>query len=118
VDAFNLPYGYWEAKDSHDDLEKEIKKKFEKGYPRNNILFQSPQRAILWQDGAKKMESDLSQPEQLVEILKAFFEYQPPAYEEWRQAVDAFKDEVPKIDRGPCSRLKKNAGRIRNSAGL
>ncbi len=107
VDAFNLPYGYWEAKDSHDDLEKEIKKKFEKGYPRNNILFQAPEWAILWQDGAKKMESDLSQSEQLVEILKAFFEYQPPAYEEWRQAVDAFKDEVPKIGQGILQQIEK-----------
>ncbi len=31
VDSFNLPYGYWEAKDIKDDLEQEIRKKFEKG---------------------------------------------------------------------------------------
>jgi hypothetical protein len=44
VDAFKLPHGYWEAKDSGDDLEKEIKKKFATGYPKDNILFQAPNR--------------------------------------------------------------------------
>ena len=37
-----LRYGLWEAKDSADDLEKEIKAKFAAGYPRDNILFQQP----------------------------------------------------------------------------
>ncbi len=107
VDTFNLPYGFWEAKDSQDDLNKEIKKKFEKGYPRDNILFQAPEQAILWQDGTQKMESDLTRPDELVEILKAFFEYQPPAYQEWLQAVEAFKDEVPKIGRGLLHQIEQ-----------
>jgi hypothetical protein len=51
IDAFNLPRGYWEAKDSKDDLKAEIHKKFEAGYPRTNILFQSPAHAILYQNG-------------------------------------------------------------------
>ena len=33
LDAFNLPRAYWEAKDEKDDLEAEMKKKFEAGYP-------------------------------------------------------------------------------------
>ena len=33
VDKFNLIHGIWEAKDGSDDLEREIKKKFEAGYP-------------------------------------------------------------------------------------
>ncbi len=44
VDTFKIPHGYWEAKDTKDDLEKEIHKKFEAGYPRDNILFQAPHR--------------------------------------------------------------------------
>ena len=39
VNSFNMPHGFWEAKDSSDDLDKEIKKKFAVGYPENNILF-------------------------------------------------------------------------------
>ena len=47
VDAFNLIYGIWEAKDDDDRLEKQVLKKFGDGYPKDNILFQAPQRAIL-----------------------------------------------------------------------
>ena len=53
VDTFHLPHGYWEAKDEKDDLEKEVKLKLEKGYPRDNIIFQSPTRAILYQAGMR-----------------------------------------------------------------
>jgi hypothetical protein len=38
-DAFNIPRGYWEAKDEKDDLKAEMNKKFADGYPRTNILF-------------------------------------------------------------------------------
>jgi hypothetical protein len=50
IDAFNLPRGYWEAKDSKDDLKAEIHKKFEAGYPRTNILFQSPAPSAMRKD--------------------------------------------------------------------
>src|ERR1035437_7440385 len=36
---YNLVRGLWEAKDSADDLDKEIKHKFSIGYPKQNILF-------------------------------------------------------------------------------
>jgi hypothetical protein len=51
VDTFSLVHGYWEAKDTTDDLDKEITKKFKVGYPKNNILFQAPNRIVIWQDG-------------------------------------------------------------------
>jgi LPS O-antigen subunit length determinant protein (WzzB/FepE family) len=51
VDAFNLPYGYWEAKDIKDNMPSAVRTKFAASYPRDNILFQAPHRAILWQDG-------------------------------------------------------------------
>ena len=41
-DEFQLSRGYWEAKDMDDDLPTEIRRKFDKGYPRDNILFQTP----------------------------------------------------------------------------
>lgn len=37
-----LKHSYWEAKDNKDDLEREIKLKYSKGYPKNNILFWQP----------------------------------------------------------------------------
>ena len=50
VDAFDLPHGHWEAKDTHDDLPTEAKKKSEAGYPFKNIIIQSPTRALLYQN--------------------------------------------------------------------
>jgi hypothetical protein len=39
VDTFNLAHGCWEDKVTADDLAKEMKKKFEKGYPKDNTRF-------------------------------------------------------------------------------
>ncbi|MGB7603699.1 MAG: hypothetical protein WBM24_25600, partial [Candidatus Sulfotelmatobacter sp.] len=38
LDTFHLAHGYWEAKDEKDDLDREIKAKFAKGYPNDNII--------------------------------------------------------------------------------
>ena len=48
LDAFSLRHGVWEAKDRDDDLEQEARAKFRAGYPQDNILFQSPTRALLY----------------------------------------------------------------------
>lgn len=74
LDAFTLRRGYWEAKDLEDNLEKEAKKKFEQGYPRNNIIFQTPERALLYQNGIRLgLDEDIRYSENLVELLKTFF---------------------------------------------
>lgn len=97
VDTFRLTHGFWEAKDEHDALEKEVKKKFTAGYPKDNIIFQAPDRAILYQNGKQVLDEDISKAENLVHILSLFFEYLPPAYEQWGDAVDHFQDEIPKL---------------------
>src|SRR4051795_13747617 len=38
LDDFKYPRGYWEAKDSHDDLDAEIQRKLARGYPPKNII--------------------------------------------------------------------------------
>jgi hypothetical protein len=70
LDAFNLPRGYWEAKDVKDDLSIEMNKKFAEGYPRTNILFQAPTRAILVQNGRIEFDGDISDPAKLVDVLR------------------------------------------------
>src|SRR6266568_1773680 len=57
VDLYHLPHGYWEAKDEKDDLAREVQRKLDKGYPRDNIIFQAPERAILYQSGARIYQS-------------------------------------------------------------
>jgi hypothetical protein len=39
-DEWHLPRGYWEAKDTADDLDSEIRKKTAKGYPLTNTIFE------------------------------------------------------------------------------
>ena len=71
LDPFKLVHGVWEAKDTDDDLGREVDKKFEAGYPQDNILFQAPDRAILWQDGYEVWDADISRPPALVEWVAA-----------------------------------------------
>src|SRR5215210_1923580 len=97
VDPFNLTHGFWEAKDQRDDLSKEVKKKFAAGYPKDNILFQAPNRAILYQDGKQVLDKDITEPAVLVETLQRFFDYTPPAYEQWEEAVSKFQGKVPEL---------------------
>ena len=92
-----LRYGLWEAKDTDDDLEKEVKAKFKAGYPRDNIVFQEPKRAILYQNGEKLLDADLTKPDQLVHVLDLFFGWQPPAFDQWERAVEEFKGRVQEL---------------------
>jgi len=50
MDAFRLPRGYWEAKDTHDDLDVEIQRKIRVGYPQTNTIFEDSRRAVLYQN--------------------------------------------------------------------
>ena len=52
-DALRLSWGYWEAKDTDDDLDEEIQKKFTKGYPQDNILFEDSRTLVLIQAGSE-----------------------------------------------------------------
>ena len=94
VDQYNLRRGLWEAKDIKDDLKKEVQKKFAVGYPKDNIIFQRPGQAILYQDGKLVFDEDISQPQALVDVVKQFFEYCPPKIEQWEQSAIEFGDRV------------------------
>ena len=107
IDDFRLPHGYWEAKDIHDDLPTEVQRKFEAGYPTDNILFQTPQRAILWQDGRRVLDADLTDPKQLIETLQTFFAHRPQEIAEWEGSVGQFKDIVPDIGNGLAELIQK-----------
>lgn len=51
--AIGLPHGYWEAKDTADDLDTEIGKKLSRGYPQSNIIFENSETAVLIQNRAE-----------------------------------------------------------------
>ena len=46
-DSLRLARGYWEAKDTHDDLDTEIQRKLDRGYPQDNIIFEDSRTAVL-----------------------------------------------------------------------
>src|ERR1051326_2343632 len=97
IDDYRLAHGLWEAKDSADDLPKEVRKKIESGYPTENILFQAPERAILYQNGREVLDEEITKPELLVETLKQFFGHQKPEYANWEEAVMNFSTNVPQL---------------------
>lgn len=96
-DALQLDWGYWESKDEDDNLDAEIEKKFKKGYPNDNILFEDSITAILIQAGKEKMRVSMQDVDALDRILKEFIEYQRPEVEEFYQAINKFKDDLPTI---------------------
>ena len=97
VDAFGLPHGYWEAKDTQDNLYAEADKKFAAGYPSKNIVVQSPTHALLYQDGQLQLDMDITEPRNLVRMLQTFFAYQEANISAWHAAVSEFRETVPEL---------------------
>ena len=72
------PFGYWEAKDSKDDLDKEIALKLQAGYPDDNIIYEDTRVAVLRQDGREALRVALDSDDGLLELLAAFYAYERP----------------------------------------
>jgi predicted helicase len=92
-----LPFGYWEAKDEEDDLDAEIQKKFLKGYPQDNILFEDSATAVLFQNKHEVIRCSVTDTERLEKLLDLFFSYQRPEIAEFRKAVAQFKTDLPAV---------------------
>ncbi len=99
LDEYGLPFAYWEAKDIDDDLIKAVQDKRDAGYPFDNILFQTPQRAILYQNGQNALDVDITEPARLIAALQYLFSYVPPALDNWQTAVSDFREYVPDLAR-------------------
>ena len=97
LDEYGLPFAYWEAKDIEDNLITAIEEKREAGYPLDNILFQSPHRGILYQNGQVALDLDITEPPRLIAALQYLFSYVPPALDNWQTAVADFREHVPDL---------------------
>ena len=97
VTDFGLIFGHWEAKDLLDDLPAEAQQKFAIGYPAKNIIFQTPHRAILYQNGALVLDVDITEPRDLIQLLETFFAYTEENLAEWDAAVNTFQDTIPQL---------------------
>ena len=96
-DTLRMARGYWEAKDTHDNLEEEIREKFNKGYPKDNILFEDSETAVLVQNGDVALRVDMKRPGELHRLLRRFLDYELPNIEEFRQAQGQFKTDLPAV---------------------
>ena len=95
--ALRVPLGYWEAKDEEDDLDKEIEKKFRKGYPQDNIIFEDSHEAVLIQNKQEVMRCGVEDPAQLQKLLELFFGYERQEIADFRKAVEQFKADLPAV---------------------
>ena len=96
-DSLRMARGYWEAKDSRDDLDDEIQRKFNRGYPQDNIIFEDSQTAVLFQNRQEAMRADMSRPGELHRLIRVFLDYELPEIEEFRQAQRQFKTDLPAV---------------------
>jgi predicted helicase len=92
-----VPFGYWEAKDSKDDLDAEIALKFRRGYPKTNIIFEDSRHAVLFQHGVEVMRSPVDDVPGLEKLLGLFFSYQRPEIADFRKAITQFKADLPAV---------------------
>ena len=96
-DTLRMARGYWEAKDTHDVLDVEIQKKFNRGYPRDNIIFEDSQTAVLFQNRQEAMRVDMTRHGELHRLIRRFLDYELPHIEEFRQAQQQFKTDLPTV---------------------
>ena len=96
-DSLRMARGYWEAKDTHDDLDAEIQSKFNRGYPRDNIIFEDSQTAVLVQNREVAMRVDMTRPGELHRLIRRFLDYELPEIAEFRQSRQQFKDDLPAV---------------------
>ncbi|MDB9343229.1 N-6 DNA methylase [Nodularia spumigena CS-586/05] len=96
-DALRLDWGYWESKDQYDNLDQEIEKKLNKGYPDSNILFEDSQTAVLIQAGTENQRVSMGDAEALDGIITNFINYVRPEVKDFRSAIETFKQDLPTV---------------------
>ena len=96
-DSLRMTRGLWEAKDTHDDLDREIQNKLSQGYSSDNILFEDSRTAVLVQDQQEVMRTDMAEPAALHELIRKFLDYELPEIQEFREARQQFKTDLPAV---------------------
>ena len=107
LDSFRIPRGYWEAKDTKDDLEAEIKSKISLGYDLRNTIFEDTRRAVLYQNKQRVLEADLSQRNALAGLLTRYFNHSPAEIEDFHRAEREFREQIPSLAKGLTETIEK-----------
>ena len=96
-DSLRMTRGLWEAKDTHDDLDREIRNKLGQGYSGDNILFENSRTAVLVQGDQEVMRTDMANAAALDQLIRKFLDYELPEIQEFRDARQQFKDDLPAV---------------------
>ena len=96
-DALRLDWGYYEGKDQYDNLDKEIEKKFDRGYPNDNIIFENSNTAVLIQAGEERLRVSMQDTEALDNLLNTFINYVRPEVRDFQEAIGSFQQDLPTI---------------------
>ena len=96
-DEFRLARGWWEAKDTSDNLAAEIVKKLKAGYPVRNTIFEDTQVAVLYQDRSEAGEFALREPVKVADLLNRFLSHDEVDEREFKRAMLEFKNQIPDL---------------------
>ena len=96
-DSLRMTRGLWEAKDTHDDLDREIRNKLSQGYSGDNILFEDSRTAVLVQNYQEVMRTEMADSAALDELIREFLNYELPEIQEFREARQQFKTDLPDV---------------------
>ena len=108
-DSLRLDWGYWESKDEDDEIDLEIEKKFAKGYPKDNILFEDSQTAVLFQNNIEVARIDMKDSTELDNIIKSFINYERTEVVNFRKAIELFKSDIPSVVNALRNLIKDSA---------
>ncbi len=97
VHTLRVPFGYWEAKDQDDDIDREIQKKLRVGYPQDNIIFENSRTAVLIQHGEESFRCEMDDIHELEKLLKLFFGFERPEIANFNRALRQFKTDLPAV---------------------
>jgi len=96
-DKWQLPHGWWEAKDVSDDLDSEIENKITRGYPLENTIFENTEIAFLYQNKHRTFSASLQNPEELADLLTRFINFEFKPFEDFKEAIARYGREIPNI---------------------
>jgi len=100
LDNYYQPRGFWEAKDTKDDLDAEIEKKKDRGYPLVNTIFEDTRVAVLYQEKIEIGRYELATPAKLCALLNDFYRFTQPPIADFQKAVAEFKVRVADLALG------------------
>ena len=97
LDDLGVPRGYWEAKGPSVDIDRAIDEKTRARYPKNNIIYENTETAVLIQGGEEVMRIGMREDKALDKLIQSFLDYFPPEIENFHKAVGQFKRDLPQV---------------------